>query len=409
MLKPNARSLLIALLLLALLLRQGVAVILLGLLGLALLVALLTSRWALKRIEYSRSLSTDRAFVGDEVVLTLRVANRKLLGLPFLKIDDLVPESLGYIDQKLMPTSQVNARLLRRWTALRPYEAVSWQINVRCLRRGLYTFGPAQIEVADVFGLQERELELPLRTRLLVYPDLLPIPALTLRAQHPLGETRAPRMLLTDPTRTIGVRDYRRDDPLKAIHWGATARRGELQTRIYEPTTSLDVAIIANLDTFEHYWQGIRPDLIERVISAAAAVAMQAAAGRIGFGMYANGAAGDSGELVRIAPGRSPGQAEIVMQALAGMTAHAVMPFPQLLRRLGPSIPWGATIVVVGVMGGEALEIGLLRLRGRGRRVVWLYVGDDAPPHVPGIEVVAVPQASAWAERRNNNVTSRAV
>ncbi|PLS80926.1 MAG: DUF58 domain-containing protein [Chloroflexi bacterium] len=398
-LKPQWRGLLIVLIVFALLLRQGLAVMLLGLPALTLLLAELWSRWALRRIAYERSLSSERALVGDEITLTLRIANRKLLGLPSLVIDELVPDQLDYGAQRLLPHTLLNTKLLRRSTSLRPYEAVSWQIKLRCTKRGLFTFGPAHLTATDAFGLVTRELELAQRTRLLVYPELVKLPNLRLRAQHPVGERRAPRQLLTDPARTIGVRDYRRDDPLKAVHWGATARRGELQTRIFEPTTNLDIAIVLNLDTFEHYWEGVRYDQIEYMISVAAAVASEAAGQGLGFGLYTNGAPADQGQLVRIPPDRSPAQLPLVLEVLAKLVPYAVTPFPNVLRRLGPAMTWGTTIVFISAVPSEALQIALLRLQQQRGRIVWLYAGEGAVPHVPGIEVVPLQTNAVWGQR----------
>lgn len=407
MLKPDARWILGFLIIMALLLRQGLAVMLLGLLGLALLVATLWSRWAVRRVQYDLVLSAAHAFVGDDVVLTQRIANRKLLGLPSLKIDDLVPETLDYHDQRLLPSTQYSTKVLRRTTALRPYEAISWHVKLRCIKRGLYTFGPTRLEMTDAFGLETRTLDLPTRTRLVVYPTLIALPHLQLRAQHPVGDQRAPRQLLTDPTRTIGVRDYRRDDPLKAIHWGATARRGELQTRVFEPTTSLDVAIVLGLDTFEHYWEGVRYDLIEHMISIAATVATEAADDRLGVGLYTNAPTADSGELIRFAPSRAPGQIPVLLEALAKLVPYAVTPLPNLLQYLGPALPWGATLVIVGAVPSEAMQTALLRLTRRGRRILWLYAGEATPPRLRGIEVLPVELANApWAKRQRQSMTS---
>ena len=76
-LKPQWRGLLFVLIVFALLLRQGLAVMLLGLPALTILAAELWSRWALRRVTYERMLSSDRGLIGDEITLTLRIANRK--------------------------------------------------------------------------------------------------------------------------------------------------------------------------------------------------------------------------------------------------------------------------------------------------------------------------------------------
>lgn len=400
MLKPQVRNLLLVLLLVLLLLRQGFAVLLLGLFGLALGATALWSRWALRRVSYSRTLSSTRAFVGDEVVLHQRLANAKLLSLPSLRIDETVSDRLEFRDQRLLAHAQSNLRTLRRWTALRPYEAVSWSVPIRCARRGLYVFGPAELQANDAFGFGQRTLVLPERTQLVVYPALIALPRIPLRAQHPIGDSRAPRQLLTDPIRTVGVRDYRRDDPLKAIHWGATARRGELQTRIFEPTTNLDIVIVLNLDTFEYYWQGMSLDLVEQLISAAATIATEAAAAHLGFGLYANGSSADSGQVVRIPPSRSPTQLGHVLESLGKLTPYSVLPLANLLQRLGPSLDWGATIVLINAVDSEPLRAVLVRLTRRGRRVVWLYPGTKPPTRLPGVEVYLLDATSAqWSDR----------
>jgi uncharacterized protein (DUF58 family) len=338
-------------------------------------------------------------------VLTQRLANAKLLGLPSLRIDETVPERLDYGQQRLLAHAQSHLRTLRRWAALRPYEAISWSLPIRCTRRGLYTFGPAELEATDAFGFYQRTLDLPERLQLVVYPALIRLPNIALRAQHPVGDARAPRQLLTDPLRTVGVRDYHRDDPLKAIHWGATARRGELQTRVFEPTTNLDVAIVLNLDTFEYYWQGMSLDQVEQMISAAATVATEAAAAHLGLGLYVNGSPADSGQVVRIPPSRSPAQLSRVLEALGKLSPYSVLPIANLLQRLGPSLDWGATIVLINAVDSEALRSALLRLTRRGRRVVWLYPGSKLPPRLPGVEIHLLDGAGAeWSDRRGGIV-----
>lgn len=406
MLKPDARSLLIVFLVIAVALRQGLAVLLIGLLLLALAVAALWSRWALRQLTYERTLNVAHAFVGDDIVLTQRVENAKLLSLPSLQIDETVPAALSFSNARLMPHPRSDLQIMRRRAVFRPYEAITWTTALRCTKRGLYTFGPTHLEASDAFGLHLRELDLPAQTKLVVYPEVVAIPDLRLAARRPIGDSRAARQLITDPSRTVGVRDYQRDDPFKAIHWGATARRGELQTRVYEPTTDLSVAIMLDLDTFEHYWEGIRYDLIEYMISAAAAVATQATDTGLSVGLYCNGSPTDSGQIIRIPPSRSPTQLATMLDALGRLSPYSVVPFAGLITRLGPTLDWGTTIVLISAVPSEMNQIALLRL-GRGRRIVWLYAGEGATPTVPGVEVYTLAGvAGQWAERRRQSMTA---
>ena len=400
MFKQDATSFVVAGFVLALLFGQGTLALLLGLVLLALGVARLWSRVVLRRVSYERELMPDRAFVGDQVDLRLRLRNAKPLGVPSLRLHDAVIARLTFQGVKLVPHTQPGTRLLERLTSLRPYEAVGWHIAVRCVERGCFYFGPARIEATDPWGLFSSEKEFGRRTPLIVYPSLLSLSDLSLDARHPLGDRRAARRLLTDPARTIGVRDYQRDDPFKAIHWGATARRGALQTRIYEPTTSLETAIMLDVDTFEQYWEGIQPELVERMISAAATVATLADAQRWSFGLYANCATVGGDQFVRLAPSRSPAQLPLILETLAKAVPFSITPMPQLLRRLGPQLPWGATVILVSAVPSEAMQHAVLRLAERGRRVVWLYSGSQAAPIVPGVDVRQVQPDAAWQDPR---------
>ena len=405
MFKQDATTFVALFFLLALLFGQGTLALLLGLMLLALAVARGWSALALRRIGYERCITPDRAFVGDRVDLHIRLRNPKLLGVPNLRIYDLVSAQLDFPGVKLVPHLQPANRLLERFTSLRPFEAVGWHVSVECTQRGYYLFGPARLQAADPWGLFLTEEELDGRTSLIVYPSLLPLAELGLQQRHPLGDIRARQQLLTDPARTVGIRDYEPDDPFKTIHWGATARRGALQTRIYEPTASLEAAILLDIDTFEQYWEGIQPELVERMISVAATVATLANTERWSFGLYANCATAGSDQFVRLSPSRSPAQLPLVLETLAKVVPFSLAPMPQLLRRIGPKLPWGATLLVISAVPSQAMQLAMLRLAEHGRHILWLYCGSQETPKVPGVDIRRVmpdvrwrnPAQSPWA------------
>lgn len=403
MFKADAIGLLVTVFLIAVVAGQRVLSLLLGLLFLALFVADRWSRWALRRVDYERSLSQPRAFVDDTITLTIRVSNRKPLPLPRLQCADLAPSKLDY-GRPLRPAGQPNAGMLERGVALRAYDAATWRIEGRCTQRGLFSFGPVELTASDPFGLYHSSIRLDTVTRLVVYPRLAHLPDFTLAPQQLLGDRRAPHRLLTDPMRTVGIRDYQPTDPFKTIHWAASARRGALQTRILEPTATLELVIVLDLDTFEQYWQGIQVDLLEYLISVAATVATAAEEGRWSFGIYANAGAADSDHLVHILPSRSPAQLSLVLEALAKLVPYSVVGLPFLLRRIGGSIPQGATVIVISAVASVEVQTALLNLAApRGypsRRIRWLYAGQGDLPAVPHVEVQALPIEANWQAPR---------
>jgi uncharacterized protein (DUF58 family) len=382
------------LLVLSLLFGQGLLALVCALLLLTAGLAWLWDRWSLVRVSYERELSHPRAFVGDEVELALRIANRKPLPLSQLDIRDYVPAGLEVIGHDLRPDND-GRQLLHRSTSMRWYEGLIWRYQVRCLARGAYRFGPAQIEAGDPFGFYRTIRTITQRTVRVVYPRLMPLDELGLPPRHPLGELRA-RQLIRDPLRTVGVRDYHPEDPLKDVHWTATARAGTLQTRIYETTAALDLAIFLDLDTFERYWQGIDEEQVERLISAAATVAQAGLAEGFAVGLYVNGAPAEYEQLVRLPPGRSPAQLERIMETLARLTAISITPMSRLLHVSAGSLPWGATLLLISAIAPEPTRAALLRQRERGRNVAWLYLGDDQPPQAPGVLVRHAPPRGDW-------------
>jgi uncharacterized protein (DUF58 family) len=394
MFSRNTLQSLSILLVLALVAGQGLLALICILLLLTAGMTRLWDRWSLLRVTYQRELSQARAFPDDEVELVIRISNRKPLPLVALSIRDLVPANLQVVGHdKLLDTE--GRQVLNRSASLRWYESIVWRYRLHCTARGAYRLGPAQIEGGDPFGFYRTVKDVAQRTSLIVYPRLLPLEELGLPPRHPLGDLRA-RQLIRDPLRTIGVRDYHPDDPLKQVHWSATARTGALQTRIYEPTTSREVAIFLDLDSFERYWQGIDEEQVERLISAAATVAQAGLADGYAVGLYVNGAPFEFEQFVRLPPGRSPAQLERIMETLARLTPYSVTPMARLLRATAADLPWGATLLLISAIAPEGTRAALLRQRERGRDVAWLYLGEDQPPAVPGVLVRHAPPRTDW-------------
>jgi uncharacterized protein (DUF58 family) len=379
-------SILVFVLIGALLLRNAPLALLCLLIVLTAGLATLWSRWSLRRLSYERQLSQSGAFPGDELTLTIAIANRKLLPLASLRVIDQLPQAIEVIDTRTIPSGASNVQLLQRSTTMRWYEQVVWRYQLRCLRRGSFRIGPVQLLSGDPFGINRHDEERETFTNLLVYPEPLPLAELHLPAHHPLGEARGGR-LLHDPLKVVGVREYAPGDPLRNIHWAATARTGQLQTRMYERTTSRSLALFLDLDTFEYYYEGVDPALVERMISAVATLAQRGLELGYAVGLYVNGAPAEHERLTRMPPGRSPAQLGQIMETLARLTAYSVTPMVRLLQRSGQDLPVGTTILLVGSVNSEAMRAALLRLEARGREVSWLFMGRGVVPNVPGVSV----------------------
>lgn len=335
------------------------------------------SRYALHGIEYERTLGETRAFVGEKVPVTFSLTNRKWLPLAWVRVHDNVPETLIATDVELEESDRTGQNLLTHITSLGWYERINWHHTFRCTRRGFYFFGPASLKASDYFGLFETLRDVPVENRLIVYPEVERLEELGLPAKDPFGVRAADTPIFEDPTRTVGIRDYHPEDPLRRVHWKATARTQELMVRIWEPSEVRQALIVVNVATFERYWEGIDRELLERVISVAASSAMHVWEAKHMVGIMANAAVPKSDQTVRVMPGRSPNQMRDILEALAAVTGFALMPVSRLLAHESPRIPWGATVVVVTAVVSEALLVTLLDLRRVGRRVALVSLDTE--------------------------------
>lgn len=358
-------------------------------------------RVSLRNVEYERMFDKRRAFPGETVEMAVQITNRKLLPLSWLEISDEIPMALPLVEGVLMATHAPKIGYLQNVLSLSWYERVSRRYELRCTARGFYRLGPAHLKSGDLFTLFEAEEDRETDDRLVVFPRIWPLEDLGLPSEDPFGERKARRRLFEDPLRTVGVRDHRPEDGMRRIHWKATAHRGELQVRVYEPTTSPTLVVLLNVNTFEHFWQGVLPELFERAVSVAGSIATWGVGQRYKVGLAANGCMTHSDQPVRVPPGRSPGQLTAILEMLAGVTSFAALSIEQLLRRESPRLPWGATLVVVTPITTDRLLATLTSLRDAGRRLALISLADDPPPQLEGIATYHLPPSAAIFQAAN--------
>jgi len=356
-------------------------------------------RMSLRHVEYERRFDKRCAFPGETFEMVVRITNRKVLPLTWLELSDEVPMAMPLVRSMLMPTHIPHIGTLNNVLSMRWYERVSRRYELRCTARGVHTLGPVHMRSGDLFTLFEARETSPSSDRLVVYPHIWPLEDLGLPSKEPFGERKAHRRLLEDPLRTVGIRDYHPEDSLRHIHWKATAHRGQLQVRVFEPAATPTLVILLNVSTFAHNWEGVLPELFERTISVGGSIATWAVGQKYKVGLVANGCMPFSDQPIRVPPGRSPGQLAAVLEALACVTSFATLSMPELLRRESPRLPWGATLVVVTAIVTDGLAAAILGLRDAGRQMALVSLAEEAPPHMERVAIFHIPSSTLAFQR----------
>lgn len=388
-------------------------------LGAALLIIVgVSTVWrnlSLSRVTYKRSFDRTHVFPGEPVEMRITAVNDKPLPLTWLRISDTLPISPELDNVISQASTEVSGKYaLVNTYSMHGHEKVERSVTLYFPQRGFYTLGPVTYTSGDVFTLFTLERTYSDLDTIVVYPQIESLEELGLPAKEPFGDLKIRTSLFTDPIKTRGIRDYQPQDRFRDVHWKATAKRGELQTKIYDPSTGMTLAVFLNVATMPRHWLGFYPELMERVVSVAASIANYGVEQGWGVGIYANGSFPGSDQPIRVPPGRSPSQLTHILEALAAVTEFATASIENMLLRESPNLPWVSTIVLVTAVVTDEMMVALVRLQEAGRRVVLLSLAEDAPfssfgsvltYHVPsGLPALAEQQktASQVVEIRTN-------
>ncbi len=349
----------------------------------------LTKRWT-ESLSATRTISRHEIEVGQSTAIQLRLDNRGSLSILWVLIDDVLPaKALAgpppalEIDGKKLRICSVPAQASR---------VISYKLTAR--RRGYFQIGPAIAETGDLFGLHRRFRTLTGVNFLLVLPKLIPLAGYDVASRRPIGEVNVTYRFLEDPTLISGIRHYQNGDPMRSIHWRATARTGVLQCKQYQPTSVAGATIVIDMHTQTNpdRHEPVRTDL---AVTAAASICHTLMLMQQQFGLVSNGrdASDRAGSPVgkaefesmesaqaqvamrsgsdRLRPvvlptGRGAAHFVEVHKALARLERTSGMPLQDLLLETHSRLPRDASILVIlqDIDETAALALGMLRRQG---------------------------------------------
>jgi uncharacterized protein (DUF58 family) len=213
---------------------------------------------------------------------------------------------------------------------------------------------------------------------------------------RPLIESESVRSLARDPTELHGTRPYLPGDPLHAVNWRATARRGELYTNEFEPTSLAAVRLLLDVGVHQHVWQGVDPERIELLCAVAASLASALSAGGHAVGLASNACVTGSWRAVDVEP--AEGALDEVLEALARVIVLPPDDFAGVLAAEAADETQAADCVIVTPALRPHTRAALLRLRAE-RPVTVVYVGRPGADEWPFVDAV-VPPDFDWRSSR---------
>ncbi len=317
-------------------------------------------KWVLPKVFLNRSFLVENCYVGDVLPLTWKVSNAARFPISWIKfdtefsphmtVDDVVSDGKEWVDFRGISRLPAKSDLIYNYTCT---------FN----KRGYYLFRDVKFDTVDYLGIKKYEGNLCDRLSMYVYPNIKPIDLLLDKSQQLMGDKEVRRWIVEDPLIHVGSREYSSGDPMKSIHWNATAQTGKMQVKKFAYTTEISAMLLINSQTKDHFWQGAEDELLERMVETAASYVSRFEKNNEGYGLSSNCPIqeGASGVMISVAKGRK--HYHKIFRALSQMSHYASCGMENIIdysTRLNPRST--RMVVITGVMSDRmmaAIRLGI--------------------------------------------------
>ncbi len=351
----------------------ALAIILLALYALS--VALLR-RFALKGLSCTRRFSRPAFHEGGEGEMIETVRNDRPMIVPWLRIESKISPYIRLGRQENLNVSDLSHTC--SLFTLMPYQQIRRTHKVRFLRRGEYDLGNASLTAGDLFGFTEVYREQAMHVPVLVYPRLMDERDLPQPLCRLMNEVVSNRRLLSDPFLVRGIRTYQPGDPVRDIHWPATARMGEAQIRLHDYSAQCRLLVVLNVEEKDGQW-GDHPsqeaeESIERLISMAATLCMRALEGGHSAGFAANMYLGEDAAFLE--PDCDCAARERLLSAFAQLRLRRTLRFPTFLESLNACRD--LDMIILSRYDSPEIQAALRMLRANGNQAALMLMEGGA-------------------------------
>ena len=371
----------------------------------------------LRGISVVRRFERERVVCGDPIDVVLTIRNRDPLPVPWLRLAESLPPELelrlpdgSELPQQRETSIGGRAELRNGWS-LAPYRRVTRHVHLVSGHRGAYRFDEVHLAAGDLLGRTIAEEDRSMPASLIVRPRLVATTALD--ARHDWQGERATRSgRVEDPSRFAGVRSYAAGDPVRRLHWRATARLGQPVVKRFDPARERDVVIVLDVETRTDDRRATNAesrqreaDRFEELCIVAASLARRFEQDGAACGLAAASFSGSNQRIVFAAPSGTAGQSGHLGDVLARLGPYPSATFGALLAGMSRRVRPGTQLVVLTVRDPRPWLATARQLTRSGFALEVLALGDAAGAHARaarqvGIAARAVRLDSGWRESR---------
>ncbi len=233
-----------------------------GLLLIVVIVAIIAEVKSLRRpvndVCYRMEPSVRSVEQEQEFLLKTTIENRSKFNIPYLFVEEAIPDELELLDRDYMELRKNNTYNMHQSVLfMKRRQRLKRNIRAVAHKRGMIRFTYAKLKIGDFLGIKELNRRVDFSRSVVVYPIRLEDERLTQVLSDVMGEISVNSFLHEDPILIKGYRDYTGREPLRAISFPMSAKRNQLTVREFDHTREAMVDLIFDVSykgDFDHYF-----------------------------------------------------------------------------------------------------------------------------------------------------------
>ncbi|MEI4771435.1 DUF58 domain-containing protein [Psychrobacillus sp. FJAT-51614] len=194
--------------------------------------SLLLFIYPISKIKVERKIETREIYSGGKFSATILVKRNNRFPLMYTSFEEKVSDSL----QQSTQWKQITF-----WGMKKEYK---WTYEIEQIPRGEHELEGVIISVSDLFGWEKKEVFIPNKKTILVFPNLTDMVYIPIESRYDQGAAASRIQAMKDTSMATGVRSYQPGDRVSWIHWKSFARTQTLKTKEFEDRQSQDLFVL---------------------------------------------------------------------------------------------------------------------------------------------------------------------
>ncbi len=315
---------------------------------------LLTQEVTIDKVQITRTISSDRCYIGDEIEVKLTITNNGP-AIPLLEIVDLTAERCTISSG----SNHLQIQIEENETIERTYK-------LKLHHRGRYAIGPLFLKGSDLFDKKSNYRKISSVQLVTCVPDFVKLQTLPISRDKllPLGGSIPSRIYKGRDFDFQGVRPYQPNDELRSINWRVTAKYNTLATNEYALNQQSHIIIILDHSSSTEH-------ILEIAIKATLSIAEWGIRQRSKVELLA------IGDYVRIIkPSANKRQLLLITERLVDL--EAISPQfdniiePQIKNRVFPRLDQPGILFIISPLADRAINNSVKKIIESRKQVIWV-------------------------------------